>query len=71
MNSESLQTLTREIDEAKSGRFHRRIVMITGLGFFTDAYDLFIIGVVSTMLSLSGWTVVKDTNLSILTSIAL
>ena len=71
MNSKSLQTLAKEIDEAKAGKFHRRIVLITGLGFFTDAYDLFIIGVVSTILTLSGWTVINNTNLSILSSIAL
>lgn len=71
MNSRSLQTLAKEIDEAKAGKFHRRIVLITGLGFFTDAYDLFIIGIVSTMLPISGWTVIDNANLSILSSIAL
>jgi len=27
------------------GRFHMRVLFTAGMGFFTDAYDLFIIGV--------------------------
>lgn len=37
---------------------HRRLVLIAGMGVFTDAYDLFIIGVVSSVLiSLWGLTI--------------
>ncbi len=32
------------LDEATLGLFHLRAVIISGVGFFTDAYDLFIIG---------------------------
>lgn len=32
------------LDEAPLSLFHLRAVVISGLGFFTDAYDLFIIG---------------------------
>ncbi|GMA65041.1 MFS transporter [Alicyclobacillus fastidiosus] len=32
------------LDEAPLSLFHLRAVLISGLGFFTDAYDLFIIG---------------------------
>jgi MFS family permease len=39
-----------ELDEAKPSRLHWKIMFISGMGFFTDAYDLFIIGVVMTML---------------------
>ena len=31
--------------------FHWRMILTAGMGFFTDAYDLFIIGVVTTLLS--------------------
>jgi MFS transporter, PHS family, inorganic phosphate transporter len=33
-------------------RFHRRAVLISGMGFFTDAYDLFVIGTVAAILKL-------------------
>ena len=47
--------LTR-MDEAKISRLHWRIMFISGMGFFTDAYDLFIIGVVMEMLK-NEWTI--------------
>ena len=28
----------------------RRALLVSGMGFFTDAYDLFVIGIVSTLL---------------------
>jgi MFS family permease len=39
-----------EMDDAKPSSMHWKIMFISGMGFFTDAYDLFIIGVVMTML---------------------
>ncbi len=36
--------VTQALDEAVLGLFHLRAVLISGVGFFTDAYDLFIIG---------------------------
>jgi MFS family permease len=39
-----------ELDEAKPSAMHWKIMFISGMSFFTDAYDLFIIGVVMTML---------------------
>jgi MFS transporter, PHS family, inorganic phosphate transporter len=45
------------LDEAALGRFHLRAVLVSGMGFFTDAYDLFVIGIASTLIS-------KDWNLS-------
>ncbi len=33
------------LNEAPMGRFHMRVLFTAGMGFFTDAYDLFIIGV--------------------------
>jgi MFS transporter, PHS family, inorganic phosphate transporter len=40
----------RSIDDAPLGRAHLRPVLVAGMGFFTDAYDLFVIGVVSTLV---------------------
>lgn len=40
----------KEMDEAKPSRLHWKIMFLSGMGFFTDAYDLFIISVVMTML---------------------
>jgi len=40
----------KEMDDAKPSSLHWKIMFISGMGFFTDAYDLFIIGVVMTML---------------------
>ena len=45
-NEQELQKL----DEADVSKLHWKIVLISGMGFFTDAYDLFIIGVVMAML---------------------
>ncbi|HEY2000732.1 MAG TPA: MFS transporter [Acidobacteriaceae bacterium] len=39
-----------EMDNAKVSKQHWKIMFISGMGFFTDAYDLFIIGVVMSLL---------------------
>ncbi|KAG0144984.1 hypothetical protein CROQUDRAFT_94443 [Cronartium quercuum f. sp. fusiforme G11] len=39
-----------EIDNAQFGWFHVRAVLVSGVGFFTDAYDIFAINLASTML---------------------
>jgi PHS family inorganic phosphate transporter-like MFS transporter len=38
------------LDEAPTSRFHRRAVVISGMGFLTDAYDLFVIATVTTLV---------------------
>lgn len=38
------------LDEQPLKKHHLRMVITAGMGFFTDAYDLFIIGVVTTLL---------------------
>ena len=43
--------LLRELDEQKIGLTHLRMIITAGMGFFTAAYDLFVIGVVTTLLS--------------------
>jgi len=42
--------LLRRLDDSHITRAHWKILFISGMGFFTDAYDLFIIGVVMSML---------------------
>jgi MFS family permease len=49
--------LIAALDEASLSRFHLRAVLVSGMGFFTDAYDLFVIGIASTLIA-------KDWNLS-------
>jgi len=48
--------LVDALDEASLGRVHMRAVIASGMGFFTDAYDLFVIGVASSLIT-------KDWNL--------
>jgi MFS transporter, PHS family, inorganic phosphate transporter len=43
-------TVNQLLDEAPRSRFHHRTVLISGMGFFTDAYDLFVIGTVAAIL---------------------
>lgn len=38
------------LDDSKITRFQYKIMFISGMGFFTDAYDLFIIGIVVSLL---------------------
>src|ERR1700684_4419701 len=42
--------LLEQTDSAKITPHHWKILFISGMGFFTDAYDLFIIGVVMALL---------------------
>lgn len=41
----------KALDEASFSKFHWKMVFTAGMGFFTDAYDLFIIGVVTAILA--------------------
>jgi PHS family inorganic phosphate transporter-like MFS transporter len=43
--------LIASLDEASLSRFHLRAVVVSGMGFFTDAYDLFIIGIASALIT--------------------
>ncbi|HEX4244958.1 MAG TPA: MFS transporter, partial [Acidimicrobiales bacterium] len=38
------------LDESKVTKFQWKIMFVSGMGFFTDAYDLFVIGIVVTLL---------------------
>ncbi|MHB1811305.1 MAG: MFS transporter [Thermoplasmataceae archaeon] len=59
------------VDNVGMSRFHYKTWIISGLGFFTDAYDLFIIGVVTSLLVLSGWNSLSNLQTSLLDSTAL
>ncbi len=43
-------TVSQLLDDAPTSRFHHRAVLISGMGFFTDAYDLFVIGTVASIV---------------------
>jgi MFS transporter, PHS family, inorganic phosphate transporter len=39
------------LNDAPRSKFHRRTVLVSGVGFFTDAYDLFVISTVATLVA--------------------
>jgi MFS transporter, PHS family, inorganic phosphate transporter len=43
--------LVTALDEASLSRSHLRAVVASGVGFFTDAYDLFVIGIASALIT--------------------
>jgi len=45
------RTVSQILDDAPVSRFHHRAVLISGMGFFTDAYDLFVIGTVAALVT--------------------
>ncbi|MCL4313255.1 MAG: MFS transporter [Actinobacteria bacterium] len=58
-----------QLDESRISRFHWLTVITAGMGFFTDAYDLFIIGTVTAILT-PIWHL-STNELSLLNSISL
>lgn len=46
------RTVSQILDDAPTSRFHHRAVLISGMGFFTDAYDLFVIGTVAALVKI-------------------
>jgi MFS family permease len=46
------QTVTDLLNEAPASKFHHRTVIISGVGFFTDAYDLFVIGTAAALVAI-------------------
>jgi MFS family permease len=42
--------MSGSVDAAAPRKLRRRAVLVSGIGFFTDSYDLFVIGIVSTLL---------------------
>src|SRR5580693_4639533 len=51
MDSAGVLTVADVLDEAPRSRFHLRAVVVSGAGFFTDAYDLFVISTVATLVA--------------------
>lgn len=49
-----------EIDKAPFGWYHIRAIVVAGIGFFTDAYDIFAINLVTAMLGVVYWQDAKD-----------
>ncbi|KKK11825.1 hypothetical protein P175DRAFT_0439989 [Aspergillus ochraceoroseus IBT 24754] len=45
----------QEIDNAKFGWHHIRAIVVAGVGFFTDSYDIFAINLASSMLGVVYW----------------
>ncbi|KAF2741256.1 phosphate permease [Polyplosphaeria fusca] len=44
-----------EVDKAPFGWYHVRLIVVTGIGFFTDAYSLFAINLAVIMLGIVYW----------------
>ncbi len=63
--------LIESINRQKLSGFHYKTWLISGVGFFTDAYDLFIIGVVLKMLPLAGWNPLDTADKALIASTAL
>ncbi|MGH3185819.1 MAG: MFS transporter [Streptosporangiaceae bacterium] len=61
--------LVTALDEASLGRVHLRAVVASGVGFFTDAYDLFVIGIASTLIT-KDWHL-DSAHLAVLNSVML
>ncbi len=55
-------TVSQLLDEAPTSRFHHRAVVISGMGFFTDAYDLFVIGTVAALVKVQWHLSVTQTS---------
>ncbi len=51
MSDYQARSVSQAIDDAPPSRFHSRAVVVAGMGFFTDAYDLFIIGIATTLIA--------------------
>ncbi len=64
-------SIDESMNRVKSSTFHYKVLFISGLGFFTDAYDLFIIGVVILLLPYAGWSHISIFYEGLITSTAL
>ena len=66
---QSQRSILEALEETPLQGFHWKTMFTAGMGFFTDAYDLFIIGVVTTLLS-TQWNLSK-TEIGILNATSL
>ncbi len=65
----NIKNINTALDNA-TGKFHFRTFLTAGMGFFTDAYDLFIIGTVIAILPMIGWSLTK-TEIALIGSMSL
>jgi PHS family inorganic phosphate transporter-like MFS transporter len=49
-SNKTVQEILAQLDNSRLSRFHWKAMITSGMGFFTDAYDLFIISVVNSIL---------------------
>jgi PHS family inorganic phosphate transporter-like MFS transporter len=70
-NRDGRENVLKALNDAGTTRFHFKTWLLAGMGFFTDAYDLFIIGVVLAVLPLAGWAALTTTETALIASTAL
>jgi PHS family inorganic phosphate transporter-like MFS transporter len=51
VNAGGSPTVSDLLNDAPRSKFHRRAVIVSGVGFFTDAYDLFVISTVAALVT--------------------
>src|SRR5579885_50465 len=49
-SNKTVQEILAQLDNSRLSRFHWKAMITSGMGFFTDAYDLFIISAVNSIL---------------------
>jgi PHS family inorganic phosphate transporter-like MFS transporter len=59
------------MNEAPVSRFHSKTIFVAGMGFFTDAYDLFIIGTATTLIAKDWHLDSKATSVGLINSMTL
>ncbi|KAG8215781.1 major facilitator superfamily domain-containing protein [Butyriboletus roseoflavus] len=64
--NERRRTALAEIDKAAFSGFHVKICLVAGVGFFTDAYDIFTINIVTVMLGFVYGAIKDDKDLQTL-----
>jgi MFS transporter, PHS family, inorganic phosphate transporter len=68
-HSQSPPAAFTALDDSRITRFQWKIMLVSGMGFFTDAYDLFVIGIVVALLQ-PEWGL-STTQVSLLNSVTL
>ncbi|MEM0195520.1 MAG: MFS transporter [Thermoplasmatales archaeon] len=69
--NEGIEKIVNSLNDSKPSGYHYKTWLTAGMGFFTDAYDLFIIGVVLAILPLAGWSKFTTFETSLVASTAL
>ena len=53
MSKDNDNDLLKNLDQAKVNRFHGKAIFVAGMGFFSDAYDLFVISTAAPIIESS------------------